>query len=143
MKVVLVHEVVPGGSWYAVSDPEQVKSRVELCNRNQTYLLTLAERIETPEIFSVPQQQSDYVALWEASADKFRQPSPREGQTSLSSRAYAAAMLPLRHLPLPVKRILRTGWKKLSAQPQKPIRGFDRPYYRRITEEQLLAGKLS
>jgi len=69
IRTVLLHEVVRGGEWYAVTDPDQVKSRVELCNSNQTYILTLARRIGTPEVFASSPQQSDYVALWEASAE--------------------------------------------------------------------------
>src|SRR5207248_1444799 len=47
--VVLLHEVVPGGSWYVVTDPEEVKTRVESCNMLPTYILTVARRIARVE----------------------------------------------------------------------------------------------
>ena len=36
VETVLLHEVVPGGGWYFVSDPDQVRSRVQLCNSRPT-----------------------------------------------------------------------------------------------------------
>lgn len=53
-----------GGRWFEVSDPQTVKSRVELINDKQTYLMVLAERIARRPIFENTPQQSDYVEMW-------------------------------------------------------------------------------
>ena len=53
-----------GGRWFEVSDPQIVRSRVELINDKQVYLMVLAERIERRTIFENTPQQSDYVQMW-------------------------------------------------------------------------------
>jgi hypothetical protein len=63
--VVLLHEVMSAGEWYAVSDPAVMNGRVELCNSVPTCILTVARRITDTEVFSIPPQQSDYVRLWD------------------------------------------------------------------------------
>ena len=54
--------------WYRVKDPQEVKQRVILSNQHQTYLLILARKINTVEIFKQNPYQSDYVVSWESSA---------------------------------------------------------------------------
>lgn len=53
-----------GGRWFEVSDPQNVRSRVELVNDKPVYLMVLAERIERRTIFENTPQQSDYVQMW-------------------------------------------------------------------------------
>lgn len=48
---------------YRVSDPKEVKSRIELTNSVPTYLIVIAEKIENKPQFQIP-QQSDYVNTW-------------------------------------------------------------------------------
>ena len=53
-----------GGRWFEVSDPQNVRSRVELVNDKPVYLMVLAEKIERRPIFENTPQQSDYVQMW-------------------------------------------------------------------------------
>jgi hypothetical protein len=62
VKRIIAAEV--GGRWFEVSDPQIVKSRVELINDKQVYLMVLAERVERRTIFENTPQQSDYVQMW-------------------------------------------------------------------------------
>ena len=62
MKRIIAAEV--GGRWFEVSDPQNVRSRVELVNDKPVYLMVLAERIERRTIFENTPQQSDYVQMW-------------------------------------------------------------------------------
>jgi len=50
--------------WYSVKDPNEVGERVLLKNARQAYLMILAKKINTIDIFSQPPQQSDYVKMW-------------------------------------------------------------------------------
>lgn len=54
-----------GGNWYEVSDPKNIRGRVELSNEKPTYLMTLAERISNVRPFGKTPQQSDYQEQWE------------------------------------------------------------------------------
>ncbi len=137
IKVVLLHEVVPGGGWYVVRDPDVVQSRVELRNELPTYLLTIAQRVSRKNILATPPQQSDYVALWNdhavaepASSDR-RRGSSRAG--AHRGRSLARTISKLRNSL--TKRLFR---RDVAANP--PL-GFRRPYYRRIAEEALLRGE--
>jgi hypothetical protein len=62
---VLVFEDTPRARWYEVNDPGKVRRRVELINRQPTYLLVQARKIREVDVLATPPQQSDYVALWE------------------------------------------------------------------------------
>ena len=54
------------GRWYAVKNPKEVKSRVELFTDEYTLFFLSAKRVEAKEIFRTWPQQSDYVAHWDA-----------------------------------------------------------------------------
>lgn len=127
---VLMHEVVPGGAWYAVRDPDQIRQRVNLCNRRPTYIFTIAKRIAAVEIFKTAPQQSDYQALWVQSAN----PTPAVDRPPPTWRS---------HVPQWIKDWavwrLRPGYrKKYGYAPFQP--GFARSGYRRINEDSLLRG---
>jgi hypothetical protein len=62
---VLLYHMSGQGEWYLVSDPDDIKQRVLLCNSNPVYLFTIAKKIADVDIFSVTPMQSDYVATWE------------------------------------------------------------------------------
>ena len=124
---VLLHEVVPKGSWYLVLDPaEQQKPwwqlRVELCNKVPTYILTIAKRISMENIFAVAPQQLDYVVR-------------RQGASPPASphRSFAA----IRRL---VPSNVRTSIRKVQAALKKSS-PFDRPYYRQLSEDEVILGR--
>jgi hypothetical protein len=52
--------------WYQVTDPHAVKQRVMLCNAHPAYLLILAQKTASVEIFKESPYQSDYVSAWES-----------------------------------------------------------------------------
>jgi hypothetical protein len=126
---VLLHEVVPKGGWYLVSDPaEQQKPwwelRIELCNKVPTYILTIARRISVENIFAIAPQQLDYLLRrWGASP-----PEPPH-------RPFAAIR---RHIPSTIK----TSIRKVQAALKKPFfKPFDRPYYRRLSEDEVILSR--
>jgi hypothetical protein len=131
LEAVLMHEVTPGGAWYVVSDPDQLHRRVELCNDQPTYILTVARRIENVPIFTQSPQQSDYVSMWNA--------TPGSSQTGAVNAVPAPVWT--RAIPPFVKRSLRSVVRSVTRPPKK-ARGFDRPGYRLISEEDLLRGKV-
>lgn len=121
IEAVLLHEVVPGGAWYAVSDPDEVHSRVQLRNYVPTYILTIAKRIARAAIFDPPPLQSDYVVHW-------------DGTQTLQQPAVGWR----RHLPVSIRQRLKAVLKHVPILAD----GFKKPYYRRISEDALLRGKL-
>lgn len=131
VEAVFLHENVPGGAWYLVSDPDDVRMRVELCNACPTYILTIAKRIAIKPVFARPPQQSDYVPQW--------------GQMSGAlgpghSRYFAPSPAWWRFVPARVKSmkyLLQRMLKKDGI-----ARGFNRSHYRRVNEGALLRAKL-
>ena len=128
VEAVLLREMVPGGAWYAVRDPEQVRRRVELCNRRPTYIFTIARRVREAEIFARTPQQSDYVAAWDGAGAATGAGAPVNGQ-----RLKAALR---RSLPPVVMGALRRARRMVTLT-------FDPACYRRVREDELIAGKLS
>jgi SAM-dependent methyltransferase len=62
---MMAYEVYPNSPLYEVSDPAQVRSRVELaCGHHRVLLLVLAKRLHVAEIFKQAPQQWDYVEEW-------------------------------------------------------------------------------
>jgi hypothetical protein len=127
LEAVLMHEVTVGSAWYVVSDPDDIRRRIELCNDVPTYILTIAKRIDRVPIFVKPPQQSDYVRVWDV-APKRIHPDRTSGLT-LGARWK-------RHVPPSAKRLFRLVVPGVT-------RGFGRPGYRRIREEDLLRGRLA
>lgn len=62
---VVIHRIGPYGRWYEVTDPEKIRSRVELMTFSPWQILVLARRTTIGPIFEKPPQQSDYVPRWE------------------------------------------------------------------------------
>ena len=52
--------------WYSVMDPNKIGKRVTLRNVQQTYLMVLAKKDKSSEIFSQMPHQSDYVTIWDS-----------------------------------------------------------------------------
>jgi hypothetical protein len=121
---VLMHEVVPGGAWCVANDPDQIRQRVELVNDTPTYILTIAKRRAEVEIFKIPPQQSDYVALWGRSMGSWRRAVPQTIKHPITSL--------VRHVSA---RDPAVGYADFE-------RGFNPKSYRRIPEESLLRGRL-
>jgi hypothetical protein len=127
IKGVFLHEVEPAGAWYQVSDPAAVHSRVELVNNRRTYICTIAERISDGPIFTTYPAQSDYAELW-------RRPGEIQQPRLQKKPSFVKRMVPeLIRRPL---RFARNAMKKAPSP-------FDRPYYRRISADNLISGRLS
>jgi hypothetical protein len=142
IEAVLLHEVVPGGAWYAVADPDEIRSRVELRNSVRTYVLTVARRVSRVEIFATPPVQSDYVGLWERREQAKRQQphtaKPRSGPISAAKRNSISWQ---RYLPTAARRVLQQ-WQLIDPDP--PEKGtFQDSCYRRISDDALLRGELA
>ncbi len=65
---MLIFESRVNAQWYMVSNPKDVKSRVELINSMPTYLLIQARRIQLCDLTNITPQQSDYVTRWNDNA---------------------------------------------------------------------------
>ena len=63
IKGVFLVEVASRGCWYRVTDPAVARERVELKNREPTYVIAIAQKIRAVEAIPIP-QQSDYVVAW-------------------------------------------------------------------------------
>jgi hypothetical protein len=68
---VFIYEDVAPFRWFEVRDPEAARSRVELRNYRETYLMVIARRAKIVNLFERFPQQSDYVTAWD-SQDKSR-----------------------------------------------------------------------
>ncbi len=144
IEAVLLHEVVPGGAWYMVTNLDEIHSRVELCNYSPTYILTVAKRVARAAIFNPPPLQSDYVALWNRTANNQPQPASNPGGGNNHSQASRGSIGWRHFLPVPVKRALKVVLRRLSILDvvQAGNHGFNNCYYKRINEYDLLRGKL-
>lgn len=134
---MLLHEVIPNGKWYSVTDPDEIHERVELCNSSPTYILTIAKRIAEVEIFSQAPQQSDYVVEWR-SRDRTL-PTEEALDTNSQTRQKVA----VRKI---VRNVLRRVFQRCCV-PERPLswfsmRGFDQQYYREIPESDVLRGRI-
>jgi SAM-dependent methyltransferase len=77
---MVAYEVYSNSPFYEVSDPAQVRSRVELARGgHRVLLLVLAKRLHVAEIFKHAPQQSDYVAEW---ATRFARPGRAQERTT-------------------------------------------------------------
>jgi hypothetical protein len=61
---LLAEEYVRGGRWFEVTDPETVRSRVNLICSSQVQLFVCARRTADVPLFRTPPLQSDYVQMW-------------------------------------------------------------------------------
>jgi hypothetical protein len=69
---MVVHPVGPYGRWHEVSDPERIRSRVEVITWYPLQILVRARRTAAVPIFARPPQQSDYTPRWQHSAESNR-----------------------------------------------------------------------
>jgi hypothetical protein len=133
---VLLHEVVPDGAWFLVTDPDKVRQRVMLCNHLPIYICTIAKRTSAVEIFSSPPLQSDYSALWEQKARE--QSAHRSNDDDQPASAQPKRLR--NYLPRPIRKLYWILRQRLWSLNMRAA--FERPYYRRIREENLLRGIL-
>lgn len=62
---MVLHRVGPYGNWYEVSNPNTIRSRVELITFTPMSLLVQAKRTAVKPVFASSPQQSDYTLLWQ------------------------------------------------------------------------------
>ena len=125
-EAVLLHEIEFTDVWYRVSDPAEVGWRVELHNCRPTYILTIAKRIATTEIFANPPLQSDYVSLW-------------SGRGKKSSAAGAVPQRVKSFVPGSLRRLLKPllmDWSLMGL-------GWDKPYFMRLSADAVANGRFS
>jgi len=114
------------GRWYKVDDPAVHHCRVELINDRPTYICTIAQRVEDRKIFARFPQQSDYVEAWKQTR------GPRHETRSSPPRFSIRRMI-----PRPIKKLVR--WGRNAVKTSGP---FDRPYYHRISDDDLVRGRI-
>jgi hypothetical protein len=62
---MVIHRIGPYNRWYDVSDPDHIRSRVELITFTPMMLLVQAKRERIKEVLVNLPQQSDYAELWQ------------------------------------------------------------------------------
>jgi hypothetical protein len=144
IRIVLLHEVVSQNVWYLVSDPDQVRQRVTLCNSNPTYILTIAKRIANCEIFSQPTLQSDYSAAWDRISRLRSQPPPKPGLQKQAPHKVSQKSRLQRYVGKSMEKPLKAISHRVLALKTTLVKAspFQRVYYRRIPEYKLLRGVL-
>ena len=70
---MVLHRVGPYGRWYEVSDPNAIRSRVELLTFTPVMLLIQAKRVKSVPIFARAPQQSDYTPRWQPARPKLNE----------------------------------------------------------------------
>lgn len=65
MERLVVHRTGPYGSWYEVTDPDNLRERVELISFTPIYGLVQARRVKVVPLFEEMPQQTIYVDMWQ------------------------------------------------------------------------------
>lgn len=132
IETLLLHENVPRGGWFDVTDPDALRSRVKLCNSVPTYIMTIAKKVKEVEIFSTVPLQSDYVTVWHSSPEeKF---TSENSSLTATPRKNGSTFNWKQLVPVPVRRAIKFPFRWRSGA------GFDQPCYRRVSEARLLDG---
>jgi len=63
---MIAHRIGPYNRWYEITDPNQIRERVELITFTPMHMLVHAKRVKAVPTFAQPPQQSDYTAMWQA-----------------------------------------------------------------------------
>jgi hypothetical protein len=105
--------------WHSVTDPKDIRRRVELVNDVQTYLLVIAKRIALVPIFTSWPQQSDYSLAWQ------------EVTPDMNFKPIVESRFDLRdHIPQSLKRLIRLA--RLFLRPR-----FAPPCYQSVEPAEL------
>ena len=133
IKAVLMHvHVMPTssaslGRWYKVEDPAEHHCRAELINHRPTYICTIAQRMEDRRIFTRFPQQSDYVEAWKQTPESHNEIRPSLSEFSIR-----------RMIARRIKKLVRWGRDDGKKTPGP----FDQPYYRRISDDDVVRGRV-
>jgi hypothetical protein len=84
------------GNWFEVIDPETINRRVGLINARETYMLTLARRVEDVPILSIAPQQSDYVAQWTGTVSASAAPASHSVSRRLTVKLLKSILSPFK-----------------------------------------------
>ncbi len=98
-------EYGPRRRWFAVTDPEEARTRVTLVNTAPVILFVWAKRVEIRPLFTETPQQSDYTAAWTAA--KENQPASSGTQPLERIKNFALATTPRLARMLDVMRFSR------------------------------------
>lgn len=121
MRHMFSAEVRYGGTWYAVADPMKVRDRVELINSVPTYLLVIAQRVGSGELFKASPQQSDYEQIdWQGAREHA---NGSESRARNFMRAFAPGWL--RDLRESILRKKRTSFASSAFRAVDPAREAD------------------
>lgn len=88
---MIVYEESLRAQFFEVTDPEAIKQRVEIVNARPTYLLIIANKVESVPIFVTNPQQSDYVEMW-----KLHDKAPGLNKVKFKKRIYRLAPFPVK-----------------------------------------------
>jgi hypothetical protein len=126
MERQVAHVVGPYGRWFAVADPEEIRSRVEAITFVPLHLLVQARRTTVVPIFAKIPQQSDYSQRWE-------NPEAASAAVGVERKAWAAARPKLANALPGVTRlfhVLKIGFNTyctLSMRNRRTFRPVKRP----------------
>jgi hypothetical protein len=87
---MVLHMIGPYGRWYEVSDPNEIRARVELITFAPIQMLVEARRVAAVPVFATAPYQSDYSALWKESDSK---PAPKNRGSVLQTMLPGVARL--------------------------------------------------
>jgi SAM-dependent methyltransferase len=65
VKMIITSAKGSSADWYEVADPAKIGERAELSSQTSAYMLVIARKIQSKEIFRIYPQQSDYADLWQ------------------------------------------------------------------------------
>jgi hypothetical protein len=96
--------------WYEVANPKTAKSRIMLTNQLPTFLMVVAKKILTTEIFKQTPQQSDYQVLWQIRKSiENNETVPGEGKAKYLYRKF---------MPKPFKIFIRNVYDLFTKEKQ-------------------------
>ncbi len=115
MQQMLIYEDFAGARWYEVIDPNALRQRVILINKQPTLLLLIAKKIAEVPVFQQTPQQSDYFAAWQ------------KGETAVATVTKSSFSKRLARLPFSlatrVSRMISKDSAAINRSPQffKPL----------------------
>jgi hypothetical protein len=111
---IIAFEDKPFAPWFSVSSPMAARQRVMLQSGRPIYLLVIAKKFATVDIFKATPQQSDYVTAW----DRWQENDKIQlAESSQNQNASSSLRSPARHspsIPSPLKRLTPNGLKKAT-----------------------------